>query len=81
MVQRDYLRDLWNYYLVLMDAGDMIQGVDKLLFRDFIRSAASRTGEILNIHAIAGDVGINDDTVKRWLQVLEKSEIITLLRP
>lgn len=63
------------------DVSDMIQGVDKLLFRDFIRSAASRIGEVLNVHAIAGDVGINDDTARRWLQVLEKSEIITLLRP
>lgn len=63
------------------DVSDMIQGVDKLLFRDFIRAAASRIGEVLNVHAIAGDVGINDDTARRWLQVLEKSEIITLLRP
>ena len=63
------------------DVSDLIQGVDKLLFQDFIRSAASRIGEVLNVHAIAGDVGINDDTAKRWLQVLEKSEIITLLRP
>ena len=35
----------------------------------------------LNVHAIAGDVGISDETAKRWLQILEKSEIITLLRP
>ena len=63
------------------DVSDMIHGIDKLLFRDFIRSAASRVGEVLNVHAIAGDVGINDDTAKRWLQVLEKSEIIMLLRP
>ena len=63
------------------DVSDLIKGVDKLLFHDFIRSAASRIGEVLNIHAIAGDVGINDDTAKRWLQVLEKSDIITLLRP
>ena len=35
----------------------------------------------MNLHAIASDVGINDDTAKRWLQVLEKSDVITLLRP
>lgn len=63
------------------DVSELIQGVDKLLFQDFIRSAASRIGEVLNVHAIASDVGINDDTGKRWLQVLEKSDIITLLRP
>lgn len=63
------------------DVSELIQGVDKLLFQDFIRAVASRIGEVLNMHAIAADVGINDDTAKRWLQVLEKSDIITLLRP
>lgn len=63
------------------DVSELIEGVDKLLFQDFIRSAACRIGEVLNIHAIAGDVGVSDDTAKRWLQVLEKSDIIMLLRP
>ena len=63
------------------DVSELIRGVDKVLFRDFIRSAASRVGEVMNLHAIASDVGINDDTAKRWLQVLEKSDVITLLRP
>ena len=36
---------------------------------------------MLNAHEIAKDVGVSDDTVKRWLQVLEKSEIIFYLRP
>lgn len=63
------------------DVSELIRGVDKFLFQDFIRSAASRVGEVMNLHAIASDVGINDDTAKRWLKVLEKSDVITLLRP
>lgn len=63
------------------DVTELITGVDKLIFRDFIRSAACRIGEVLNVHALASDVGISDETAKRWLQVLEKSDIITLLRP
>lgn len=63
------------------DVSELIRGVDKFLFQDFIRSAASRVGEVMNLHAIASDVGINDDTAKRWLQVLEKSDVIALLRP
>ena len=59
----------------------MIPGVDKLLFADFIRAAACRTGQVLNIHDIALDVGVSDDTAKRWLQILEKSEVILYLRP
>lgn len=63
------------------DVTEQIQLTDKLLFRDFIRAAACRAGQMLNIHDIASDVGVSDDTAKRWLQVLEKSDIIFYLRP
>lgn len=63
------------------DVTDMLPGVDKLLYADFIRAAACRTGQMLNIHDIASDVGVSDDTAKRWLLVLEKSEVIFYLRP
>lgn len=63
------------------DVSDMIPGVDKLLYADFIRSAACRAGQMLNVHDIAQDVGVSDDTAKRWLAVLEKSAIIFYLRP
>lgn len=63
------------------DVTDMILGVDKLLFVDFIRALACRTSQMLNISDISKDVGISSDTVKRWLQALEKSGIIFFLRP
>ncbi len=63
------------------DVSDMIQDVDKLLYADFIRAAACRTGQMLNVHDIAADVGVSDDTAKRWLQVLEKSDVVFYLRP
>lgn len=63
------------------DVTDMIPGVDKLLYADFIRSAACRVGDMLNIHDIARDVGVSDDTAKRWLTVMEKSGVIFFLRP
>lgn len=44
-------------------------------------SLAGRAGQMLNVHDIAQDVGVSDDTAKRWLQVLEKSDIIFYLRP
>lgn len=63
------------------DVTEQINLADKLLFRDFIRAAACRAGQMLNMHDIAMDVGVSDDTAKRWLQVLEKSDIIFYLRP
>lgn len=63
------------------DVKDQVQLSDPLLFRDFVRAAACRVGQMLNAHDIAQDVGVSDDTAKRWLQVLEKSDVIFFLRP
>ena len=63
------------------DVSELVALTDKLLFQDFVRAAACRAGQMLNVHDIAQDVGVSDDTAKRWLQVLEKSDIIFYLRP
>ena len=63
------------------DVSELIAKVDKLQFQDFVRAAACRAGQMLNVHDIAQDVGVADDTAKRWLQVLEKSDVIFYLRP
>ena len=63
------------------DVSEEIEGIDKFLFSDFIRACACRIANELNIHSIAMDVGISDDTAKRWLAVLEKSEIIFFVHP
>ena len=63
------------------DVKEQVQLSDPFLFQDFVRAAACRSGQMLNIHDIAEDVGVSDNTAKRWLQVLEKSDVIFLLRP
>ena len=63
------------------DISDEIKGIDKFLFSDFIRACACRISQELNIHSIATDIGISDDTAKRWISVLEKSEIIYFIHP
>lgn len=78
---RDVFYSSYLQTYINRDVSDMIPGVDKLLFADFIRAAACRVGQMLNTHDIAQDVGVSDDTAKRWLQVLEKSEVIFYLRP
>ena len=78
---RDVFYSSYIQTYINRDVSDMIPGVDKLLFADFIRAAACRVGQMLNTHDIAQDVGVSNDTAKRWLQVLEKSEVIFYLRP
>ena len=54
---------------------------DDSKFIDFIRAVACRVGQELNVHSIATDVEVSDDTAKRWLGMLEKSEVIFYLHP
>lgn len=63
------------------DIKDEIVIKDDIKFVDFIRAVACRIGQELNIHSIARDVDISDDTAKRWLSLLEKSEVIYYLHP
>jgi predicted AAA+ superfamily ATPase len=63
------------------DIGDMMSRVDSLQFADFVRAAACRAGQTLNVHDIALDIGVTDDTAKRWLRLMEKSGVIFYLRP
>ena len=46
-----------------------------------IWSGSCRAGQMLNVSDIARDVGISNDTAKRWLKILEKSDIVFFLRP
>lgn len=78
---RDMFYSSYLQTYINRDVSDIVALTDKLLFQDFIRSAAIRVGQMLNIHDIAKDIGISDDTAKRWLAVLEKSDIIFYLRP
>ncbi len=63
------------------DVKDELALKDDFKFADFIRAAACRTGQQLNVHAIACDVEVSDDTAKRWLAVLEKSNVVFFLHP
>ena len=78
---RDVFYSSYVQTYIERDVSGMIEKVDQLLFSDFIRSAACRVGQLLNVHDIATDVGITDDTAKRWLSVLEKSDVIFYLHP
>lgn len=78
---RDVFYSSYLQTYIERDVGELVTGVDKLQFQDFIRAAACRAGQMLNVHDIAQDVGVADGTAKRWLQVLEKSDIIFYLRP
>jgi predicted AAA+ superfamily ATPase len=54
---------------------------DITAFTRFLIAAAARTGEILNYVNIANDVGVSAVTVKEWMSILVKTNIVYLLQP
>jgi uncharacterized protein len=50
-------------------------------FRRFLRLAAGRVGQVLNMQGLAVDAGVSGATVKAWISLLEASFIVRLLPP
>jgi len=63
------------------DVRGVLQVANLGTFQTFLRLAAARTGQILNLADLARDVGVSPPTVRQWLNVLEASHQVFLLRP
>ena len=50
-------------------------------FRRFVKLAAGRVGQLLNLHSLAADVGVSDHTAQAWISLLEASYVVRLVRP
>lgn len=63
------------------DVRELTQVADLRAFTRFLRTAAARTGQMLNMADMARDVSVAPNTCKAWLSVLEASGLIYLLEP
>jgi predicted AAA+ superfamily ATPase len=63
------------------DVRALTQVGDERAFFNFMVATAARTGQLLNLSDIARDVEISVPTAKRWLSVLQTSNIVYLLQP
>jgi len=63
------------------DVRDLARVGDEGAFVRFLRAAAARTGQLLNIAEMARDVGVDAKTARSWLSILETSGLIYLLQP
>ena len=50
-------------------------------FRDLLFLLAARSSQALNYQSLSNDLGVSIQAVKLWVSILEKSQIIYLLRP
>lgn len=63
------------------DVRDILKVTDLNKFIRFIKLCAGRTGQILNMSALANETGITSTTAEGWLSVLEASYICYRLQP
>ena len=63
------------------DVRQLVNIGDLGTFERFLRLAAGRSGQILNMESLANDVGVSPVTVKRWISLLAASYIVFLLKP
>jgi predicted AAA+ superfamily ATPase len=50
-------------------------------FQTFLRLAAGRCGQIVNMSSLGAEAGVSHNTAKAWLSVLQASFIVFLLQP
>ncbi|MBR5194708.1 MAG: ATP-binding protein [Akkermansia sp.] len=50
-------------------------------FELFVRLLAARVGQVVNLSAMAGEVGVSSTTLREWLTLLEASYIVFTLHP
>ena len=63
------------------DVRQLLAVRDLGLFQRFLKLCAARSGQLLNLSALAADCGISHVTARQWLGVLEASYIVFLLPP
>lgn len=63
------------------DVRDLSRIADLMLFQRFMRMMAARCGQLLNLNAVANDLGVAQTTVRDWLAVLEATYVVFRLPP
>lgn len=81
-VERDWQEYYSSYVSTYLerDINELISA-DSLTFTKFLTAVAARTGEMLNYANIAGEVGVSEPTIKKWISILERTGIVFLLQP
>ena len=63
------------------DVSGLINSASLTQFNSFLRIAASNVDQLVNVTSMASDVGVNVNTLRGWLSILEQSYIVFFLHP
>jgi predicted AAA+ superfamily ATPase len=75
-----WLADYRRTY-VERDLRDVLHVLDLDTFDRFLRLAAARTGQELNLSELGADAGVSQPTAKQWLTALRIGFLVTLVQP
>lgn len=80
-VDRDVFYGSYVQTYIQRDVRDLARVGDEMAFVRFLRAAAARTGQLLNLAELARDADVAFNTAKSWLSILRTSGIVQLLEP
>lgn len=84
-LNQDMSRDIfYSSYIqtyIQRDVRDLTRIGDEMTFMRFLKTAAARTGQLINYADIARDVDVDTKTIKSWLSILETSGLVYILQP
>lgn len=83
-INKESRETYFNSYIktyIEKDVKDLISKGKEFTFKKFLRYIAYRNSCVLNYDSISKDVGIDVETVKRWISILVNSGIIYILNP
>lgn len=81
-IDRDWQEYYSSYVSTYLDRDiNELIAADSLTFTKFLTAVAARTGQMLNYANIAGEVGVSEPTIKKWVSVLERTGIVYILQP
>ena len=95
LMHRGFMPELWrdrtldptiwyrNYFrtYVERDVRKLVNVRNTILFEKFVTLLAGRVGQIVNLHALSGEVGVSSTTLNEWLAILESSFLVFRLPP
>ena len=80
-IDRDLFYSSYVQTYLQRDIRDLARVGDEMAFLRFLRAAAARTGQLLNLSDLARDADVAPNTAKNWLSILQASGIVFLLEP
>lgn len=80
-IDRDLFYSSYVQTYLQRDIRDLARVGNEMAFLRFLRAAAARSAQLLNMADLARDADVAPNTAKNWISILETSGIIYLLQP